>query len=82
MSKPLVYLDGTNLHYENGVLLGEVFALEDGFYHFWPLEKSWHGAWSAHALRAIADLLDAKNAPWEAEIAQHFAAILGQKKEL
>lgn len=80
MKKP-IYLEGTKLYYENGVYMGEVFALEDGFKYFWPEAKEVHGAWSADALRAIADLLDEINAPWMAELAEDFSPTEGVQHE-
>lgn len=73
--KKQVHLEGTKLYYENGVYMGEIFALEDGFKYFWPEAKEVHGAWGAGVLRAIADLLDEMNAPWEAELAEALSSI-------
>jgi hypothetical protein len=75
--KRIVYLEDTRLYSGDGVYLGEVFALEDGFKYFWPEAKSSHGAWSAHILRAIADLLDEMNAPWIAELTEALSGVGG-----
>ena len=77
MKKLLVYLEGDKIFYENGAYLGDVFALEDGFKYFWPNTEGRGGAWSAHAMRAIADLLDEMNAQWEAELAKAFSEVKG-----
>jgi hypothetical protein len=37
--------------------------LDCGYLHFWP--ASWQGAFSADALRVIADELDRRNADWD-----------------
>ena len=50
----------------NKVVLGEIFAKEDGFYDFWPDIKG--GYWPAWLMRIIADKLDEMNAPWQKQI--------------
>lgn len=71
MNKPLIYLKGTDLHYKNDVLLGEVFAMEDGDFYFWPING--RCAWSSDLLMAIGNLLGEKNAPIRAEMEEYFA---------
>ena len=65
-----IKLEDSKLYYENGVYLGEILAKEDGFYDFWPELRG--GYWEAHVLRAIADLLDEKNKPWQESIDKYF----------
>ena len=45
---------------------------DDGFIAFWPEPN--RGFLTAHDLRAIADELDRRNAPWAAEVEAYFAA--------
>lgn len=42
----------------------------DGFLYWSPTGA---GHWPAHALRVIADELDRRNAPWQAQIDAHFS---------
>lgn len=37
----------------------------DGYLYWWP---SGQGHWAAYALRIVADELDRRNAPWDAEV--------------
>lgn len=47
-------------------------TVDDGFVAFWPEPN--RGFLSAHDLRAIADELDRRNAPWAAEVGAYFDA--------
>lgn len=49
----------------------EFIHLEDGYLYFAP--DGSHGALSPWALRALADELDRRNAPWDAQIEQYFS---------
>ena len=49
----------------------DIITGDDGFAVYWP-ERWVHGAFSAHDLRAIADELDRRNAPWAAEVEAYF----------
>lgn len=53
----------------------DILAGDDGFFIFWPTTNK--GAYSAHHLREIADLLDEKNAPWEQQINAELARQYG-----
>jgi hypothetical protein len=48
----------------------EFVTFEDGYVYFWP-GNGMHGALPAWALRALADELDRRNAPWDAQIEQY-----------
>lgn len=48
----------------------EFVTFEDGYVYFWP-GNCMHGALPAWALRALADELDRRNAPWDALIEQY-----------
>ena len=50
---------------------GEFVADVDGFVYYWP-DGSHHGHLSAHHLRWLADELDRRNAPWQAQIDAYF----------
>lgn len=47
--------------------LGDVLPGDDGFYAYW-MSKEVSGGWSEHALRHIADILEALNAPLVEEL--------------
>lgn len=52
----------------------EFVTLEDGFVYFWPSRPPrYNGALSAWHLRLIADELDKRNAPLQAEIDKYFS---------
>lgn len=52
---------------------GEIVAGDDGLYVYWP--KGWNGgAFSAWVLRGLADELDRRNAPWDAQVQAYFDA--------
>ncbi len=59
-----------SVHANNDVKVGEIARAEDGFFYFWPEDRS--GFWVAYMLRAIADKCDELNAPYEKEIALFF----------
>lgn len=61
------------IHETIGPRLGEVVMLEDGFHYFWRDDDRQCGAESSYVLRAIADMLDELNTPWEREINDYFA---------
>ena len=44
---------------------------DDGYVMYWPSGFA-GGAFSAHQLREIADELDRRNAPWQADINKYF----------
>ena len=51
--------------------VGELIMMEDGYYEFFPdLERG--GYWPTWVLRGIADLVDEKNAEWDASIRECF----------
>lgn len=52
----------------------DFIAFEDGYLRYWP-EKI-HGAFIAADLRIIADELDRRNAPWDAQV----RAVLGRQE--
>ena len=62
--------DSLKLVYLGTVKLGEAVKDVDGFFYFW-FEKD-NGSWPSCILRAIADKLDALNAPWEKTINEEF----------
>jgi len=53
---------------------GDIIAGDDGFYIYWPSQSEQRGALTEWDLRAIADELARINAPWAAEIEQHFSS--------
>lgn len=55
-----------DVHYENGVKLGQFLMKEDGFYDFWPDIRGGH--WPEHLLRLLADGLKDLNAEWQKQI--------------
>ena len=67
----IIYLKGKDLYAHNDKKIGEVFSKEDGFYDFWP-DDALHGYWPAYMLRAIADLLDEMNEPYQKELDTFF----------
>ena len=66
----MITLKGDELYYENGTLLGHIFAKEDGYYVFWP--KLNGGCWGAQIMHEIADLLDSMNVVWDDELQAFF----------
>lgn len=58
---------------KNGVFIGEIFPLEDGFYQFFPdLSHGRGGYWDAEVLRALANQLDSLNKDWQDQINEYF----------
>lgn len=62
---------GLALFYSNGIRLGELEPLDDGFYNFWPSSDR-QGCWSAQVLQAIAWKLWELNLPWQNQIERDF----------
>jgi hypothetical protein len=62
----VIVLRGSDLYAANGVKIGQILAKEDGYYDFWPEHNG--GYWPAYMLRAIADMLDTMNKPWDDQI--------------
>ena len=58
------------VQWQNGVYLGEFGPGDDGFYIFWPEDRS--GGWDENLLRALADKLRELNLPWKEEIDLYF----------
>lgn len=56
------------VHYKNGVWLGDLLMKEDGFFDWWLPEPNRGGCWPSHILRSIADKLDEINKDWEEQI--------------
>jgi hypothetical protein len=54
------------LHESRGDFVTDV----DGFVYYWPTDTN--GSQAAHHLRWIADELDRRNAPWQAQIDRYF----------
>jgi hypothetical protein len=52
--------------YKNGVSLGDLDCDLDGYYNFFPENRS--GYWPAHVLRELADKLDALNKEWDQKV--------------
>lgn len=48
----------------------DFIAFEDGYLRYWP--DKINGALSAADLRIIADELDRRNAPWDAQVNSYF----------
>lgn len=61
------------LVYENGVLVGELIIMEDGYFQFWPNEEL-SGYQTSWQLRLIADIMDELNEPWDKELAAYIEA--------
>lgn len=47
--------------------IGDLVCMESGYYEFFP-DLSRGGYWSTWMLRQIADIVDAKNAAWDAQV--------------
>jgi NAD(P)H-nitrite reductase large subunit len=60
----------TSVFATNGVHVGEIIALEDGFYNFFPEMRG--GCWPSWALRELADVMDEMNEPWQKQIDEFF----------
>lgn len=58
--------------HKNGVTLGDLCKLEDGFYYWWP-DNTRTGCYESYVIREIADKLDELNKPWSNEIDEYFA---------
>jgi hypothetical protein len=63
---------GYNVTYCNGVAIGTFEYGDDGYLYYWPSSKE--GCWASHPMRAIADLLDHLNAPWDEQIRRDLSA--------
>ena len=63
--------DVYKIYYKNSVYIGDIFALEDGFFYFLP-DCSKRGVWSSHVLLDISLLLDELNKPIEEDINKYF----------
>jgi len=59
-------LRGNFLSHKNGVFLGELLMMEDGFWQWFPAQRP--GYIPSTTLREIADIVDARNKDWEATI--------------
>lgn len=55
------------LHYHNGVYMGDVEMDVDGYYKFWP-NKDTMGYWDEESLYSTAEYLKNKNADWDREV--------------
>lgn len=49
------------------VISEELITLEDGYKYYWPKDYP-YGAFSAHSLREIADMLDNENRTWDEQV--------------
>ena len=59
------------IHYDNGVHLGDILADVSGFYYFWPnLDRG--GFWDQSVLQQICNKLQELNAPLEKEMDDFF----------
>ena len=59
---------GYEVHYSNGVLIGDFLYSEDGYLNWWPSENK--GYLPAYLLREIADTLDELNNEWDVDVKQ------------
>lgn len=57
---------------ESGTPVGEVMPLDDGYYHWWPLERG--GCLSQGFLTSMASKLAELNAPWDKVVKQELEA--------
>lgn len=55
------------------IVLGEAIRDVDGYFYF-IFKKPMDGTWSPWVLRAIADMLDEMNKPWDDQINEYFKA--------
>ena len=64
-----VKLDGDRVVFSNGNprSIGEVLTMEDGYKQFFP-DCGSGGYWATWMLREIADIVDAENAAWDAQV--------------
>lgn len=60
-----------DVHFSNGVYLGELSIADDGFYVFWPDTKG--GYWDQMVLSEIVAKLEELNKPWQEEIDRYFS---------
>ena len=63
----------------NDIELGEAIMDVDGYFYFW-YNKELTGFTQAWVLRAIADLLDEINKPWDEKINEYFEAEKAREK--
>lgn len=47
--------------------IGDLVCMESGYYEFFP-DLSGGGYWATWMLRQIADIVDAKNSSWDAQV--------------
>jgi hypothetical protein len=62
----------TCVRYENGANLGTLYQEVDGFWVYEPELKG--GYWPAHLMHAIANELDRRNTPIQAQLDAYFDA--------
>jgi hypothetical protein len=70
-NKSLVYVsrqddDTYKVYYYNNVYLGDILVCEDGYYYYWPEQRS--GFWHAEGMKAIAEVLDNLNREWDKKV--------------
>ena len=68
---------GFDLIFTNGVVVGFAYREIDGYFCFEPAPA--HGFWSAWMMRAVADLLDEMNKPWDDRVRQELGAKHGKE---
>lgn len=57
------YEGGYKVKHDNGVYLGDILAMEDGFYTFWPYD-SLNGYYDESCLRSLTFILEKLNSEW------------------
>ena len=63
----------------NGVEVGEIFMMEDGYYQFWP--KVMPGFWPAWCLHQIAEKVDSMNKEWDAKLREDLSTRCADNEE-
>ncbi len=53
------------------LMLPDILTGDDGYKIWWPTKVN--GAFSAHTLRLMADILDEKNLEWDKQIQEYFS---------
>lgn len=63
-----------DIHYINGVNIGEFIKMEDGYYVWWP-NKDRYGYMPAHFLTEVANKLNELNAEWDKIVKKDLATV-------
>lgn len=64
------------IHYENDVKMGELIINDDGYYVFFPENRT--GYWPDFILKDLSEIMIELNKPWEEEINKYFEATISK----